>query len=68
MMDVAKVIEIVASSPKSFEDAMHQGIQKASSSLHGITGVKVKDWTAKVENNHVTKYKVIMDVAFRLDD
>lgn len=67
-MTLAKVIEVVASSEKSFDDAVQQGVATASKSLHGISGVKVRDFTAKVDDNKLTQYKVTMDVAFRVDD
>jgi len=67
-MEIAKVIEIVSSSNQSFDDAVTQGVAKAAKSVHGISGIKVTDWTAKVEDNAITQYKVTMDVAFRVDD
>ena len=66
-MDVAKVVHIVASSTKSFEDAVQQGVSGAAKTLRGITGVKVTDWTAKVESDKITQYKVTMDVAFHVE-
>jgi hypothetical protein len=66
-MDIAKVVEIVASSDKSFEDAARQGVARAAKTLHGISGIKIKDWTARVESDQITQFKVTMDVAFRLD-
>ncbi|MEX0937928.1 MAG: dodecin family protein [Pirellulales bacterium] len=67
-MEVAKVVHIVCSSDKSFDDAVQCGITDAAKTLRGISGLKVTDWTAKVENNKITSYKVTMDVAFRVED
>lgn len=67
-MDLAKVVHIVSSSNKSFDDAVQQGVAKAAKTLRGITGVKVTDWTGKVENNKITQYKVTMDVAFGIEE
>lgn len=67
-MPVAKVIELVAESDKSFEDAVHVGLASAGKSVHGITGLDVKNMTAKVENNRITQYKVTLHVAFRVDN
>lgn len=67
-MDIAKVVHIVSSSEKSFDDAIQQGVAKASQTLRGISGVKITDWTAKVENNKLTHYKVTMDIAFAVDE
>jgi len=66
-MDIAKVVHIVASSDKGFEDAVQQGVTSAAKTVRGITGVKVTDWTAKVENDKVVNYKVTMDVAFHVE-
>lgn len=66
-MSVAKVIEIVAESPESFEDAIRQGLAEAGKTLHGISGLDVKHWTAKVENNRITHYKVTLHVAFAIE-
>ena len=67
-MSVAKVIEIIASSRKSFEDAVAQGVAKASDSLHDITGAWIKDQSVKVVNGKVTEYRVDMKVTFVLKD
>ena len=67
-MSVAKVIEIIASSHKSFEDAVSQGVAKAAESLHGITGAWVQDQSVKVKDGKVTEYRVVMKLTFILKD
>ena len=66
-MPVAKVIEIVSNSETSFEDAIEQGLAEAASSLRGISGLEVTNWTADVENNRITRYKVTLHVAFKVE-
>ena len=66
-MSVAKIIEISAESPTSFEDAIVQGIAKASKSIHGIKSAWVKEQHVVVENNKVTLYRVALKVTFVLD-
>lgn len=66
-MSTAKVIEIVASSPTSFDEALKQGLEDASRSLRGISGVKVTDWTVDVEDNKPKMYKLTMHIAFELE-
>ena len=66
-MEIAKVVQIVSSSQKGFEDAVQQGVASAAKTVRGISGVKVTDWTASVENDRVTKYKVTLDIAFRVE-
>ncbi len=66
-MPVAKVIEIVSNSETSFEDAIEEGLAEASSSVRGISGLEVTNWTADVENNRITRYKVTLHVAFKVE-
>jgi flavin-binding protein dodecin len=66
-MSVAKIIEISAESPNNFEDAIVQGIAKASKSVHGIKSAWVKEHHVVVENGKVTMYRVDLKVTFVLD-
>ena len=66
-MSVAKVIEIVANSDQSFDDAIRNGIEEAGRTLRGISGFEVKNWTADVENNQIVRYKVTMHIAFAVE-
>ena len=66
-MSVAKVIEIVSNSETSFDDAIEQGLAEAASTLRGISGLEVTNWTADVENNRITRYKVTLHVAFKIE-
>lgn len=67
-MSVAKVTEITASSPKSFDDAVDVGIERASKTLKDITGAWVQEQKVVVENGKVTEYRVNMKVSFVLKD
>jgi flavin-binding protein dodecin len=67
-MSIAKVVHIVSSSEKSFDDALQQGVSNAAKTLRGISGVKVTDWTATVKDDRVTNYKVTMDIAFSVEE
>lgn len=67
MAHVAKVIELVASSEQSFDDAVRQGLAEAARTIRGITGLEAVNWTADVENNQITAYKVTLHVAFRIE-
>ena len=66
-MAVAKVIEITASSPTSFAEAVRVGISKASETVHGIKSAWVSEEHVVVENNEVTEFRVTMRVTFILD-
>ena len=63
-MAVAKTIEIISSSTSSFEDAVKQGIAKASETVDGIQGAWVKDTEVGVSGNHVTEWRVRLKITF----
>ena len=65
-MSVAKVTEIVASSNKSFEDTVTQGIKRASKTLKGVKGAWIKEQKVTVKNDKITEYRVTMKVTFIL--
>lgn len=66
-MSVAKVTEIIASSPKSFDDAVEQGIKRASRTLKGIAGAWVSDQKVTVKDDKIEEYRVVMRVTFVLE-
>ncbi len=63
-MSVAKVIEIISGSKKSFEDAIDQGLARATDSVSDVTGAWIKDHRVIVSNGKVTEYRVVMKVTF----
>jgi len=65
-MAVAKVTEIIASSNKSFDDAVTQGVKRASKTLKGVKSVWIKDQKAIVESGKISEYRVTMKVSFIL--
>lgn len=65
-MTVARVTEISASSKKSFDDAVKQGVKRASETLEGITSAWVADQQVSVKNGSITEYKVRMKITFIL--
>lgn len=66
-MSVAKITEIAASSPKSFEDAIKTGITRANKTLKHIRGAWIKDQKVVVEKGKITEYRVTMKVTFVLE-
>jgi flavin-binding protein dodecin len=67
-MSVAKNIEITATSPTSFEDAIESGIRRASKSLKNIQGAWIKEQKLRIEDNRTTEYRVTMILTFVLND
>jgi len=67
-MSVAKIIEISAESSKSFEDAVHEGVAKASKTVKNIKGAWIKEQQVLVEKDKIVGYRVDMKVTFVLED
>ena len=67
-MSVAKVSEISSTSKTSFEDAINQGISRASRTLRNVKSVWIKEQYVRVENNKPSEYQVNMMVTFVLDE
>jgi flavin-binding protein dodecin len=65
---VAKVIELTSSSTQSFDDAVRGGIERASKTLHNVTGAWIKDHEVEIQNGKITSYRVRMNVTFILDE
>jgi flavin-binding protein dodecin len=67
-MPVAKVSEISATSPTSFEDAIQQGLARASKTVRHIKSAWIKEQHVRCDNGRITEYQVNMMVTFVLDD
>ncbi len=67
-MSVARVIEISATSEKSFEDAILQGVSRATETLRQVRGAWIKEQEVEIVDGRITRYKVNMLVTFVLDD
>ncbi len=65
---VAKVIELTASSPKSIEDAIENGIRRADSTLDQVEGAWVQDIKCTVKNGKVAEWRVNMKITFLLKE
>ena len=67
-MAVVKVIEVIASSKVSFDDAVKQAVKEVSKTIRNIDSVWVKDMKAHVNDGEITSYGVICKVSFRIED
>ena len=67
-MAVAKVTEIIASSSKSFEDAVEKGIARADKTLKNVRGAWIAAQKVDVEKGKIKEYRVTMRVTFVLED
>ena len=66
-MSVAKISEISASSKKSFDDAIEEGIERANKTIRNISSAWVQDQEVRVENGKITEYRVKLKISFLLD-
>ena len=65
-MSVARVTEIIASSSKSFEDAVKAGIKRANETLDNIEGAWVKDQKVICDDGKIVEFRVVLKVTFIL--
>jgi len=66
-MGMLKVIEVLAESNKSWEDAAQTAVTQASETLHGVKSIYIKDLEATVDNGKLTSYRVNAKISFMLD-
>ncbi len=67
-MSIARVTELSATSDQSFEDAINQGINRATSTLRNVESAWIKDMNVMIENGNIAGYKVNLAITFVLDD
>jgi flavin-binding protein dodecin len=67
-VSIARVTEISATSEKSFEDALNQGIARATKTLRNVRSAWIKEQSVVVEDERIVRYQVNMLVTFVLDD
>lgn len=65
--NVARVTDVIASSTKSFDDAIQSAFDRAAKTLRGITGMRVLEQKISVEDNKISEYRVRLEVIFILD-
>ena len=66
-MAIVKVIEVIATSDKSFEEATKNALAEASQSIRNIKSIYIKEMNAKVENNQIVSYGVNAKISFLID-
>jgi len=65
--ELVKVIEVLAESDKSWEDAAQQAVACVAKTLHGIKSIYIKSFEAKVEGDKILKYRINANISFLLD-
>lgn len=64
---VVKLIELIGTSSKSWEDSVESAINKAGESLKNIHAVDVLSFKAKVENGKISEYRTNVKIAFVIE-
>lgn len=67
MTTMLKVIEVLAKSNKSWEDAAANAMTQAGRTVKGIKSIYIKDMQAKVENNKIVMYRINANISFALE-
>ena len=67
-MSVARNTEISATSSESFDDAIKQGLARATKTLRNVRGAWIKEQEVELQGDDISTYKVVMVVTFVLDD
>lgn len=67
-MGIVKVIEVIAESTESWEDATQNAVKEASKTIKDICSIYIKDFKASVDEGKITKYLVIAKVSFHVKD
>jgi flavin-binding protein dodecin len=66
-MSIARVTELSATSPQSFEDAIRQGIERATKTLRGVTAAWIKDQRVRLKDGKIEEYQVNLQITFVLE-
>jgi dodecin len=66
-MALMKVIEVLAESPNSWEEAAQNAVRQASESVRGVSSIYIKEFEAKVENDRITSYRINAKITFAVE-
>jgi flavin-binding protein dodecin len=67
MAEMLKVIEVLAESDKSWEDAAARAVATAANTVHGIKSIYIKDFEAKTDGEKIVSYRINAKISFLLD-
>ena len=66
-MVVIKIVEVIGSSPKSWEEATKNALAETADTIRNIKSIDVKHFTAKVEKNKIVEYRAVVRIAFAVE-
>jgi dodecin len=64
---VLKVSDLISTSDKSWQDAVEKGLERASKTIRNIKGIDVTSWKAEVQNGRIVEYRIVMKIAFEVE-
>ena len=67
-MAVARTTEVIGGSPKSWDDAVQQALERANKTIRGLTGIEVVKLNAHIENGKITEYRARVQITFILEE
>jgi flavin-binding protein dodecin len=66
-MTTVKIIELIGTSPKSWEDAAKEAVKEASKTIRNIQGIDVVNQTARITNEEISEYRVNLKLSFKVE-
>jgi len=66
-MVVRKIVELVGSSPRSWDEAVKDAVKEAAMTIRNITSLHVVQYTAKVKGNKIIEYRALVRIAFTVE-
>jgi flavin-binding protein dodecin len=67
-MSIARITEISSTSTESFEDAIRQGVSRATRTLRNVRSAWVKEQQVRVEGGRIVEFQVTLMITFVLED
>jgi flavin-binding protein dodecin len=64
---VLKVLNLISTSDKSWQDDIEKGLERSSKSVRNIRGIDVTSWKAEVVNGKIVEYRTVMKIAFEIE-
>lgn len=64
---VLKVLNLISTPDKSWQDAIEKGLERSSKSVRNIRGIDVTSWKAEVVNGKIVEYRTVMKIAFEIE-
>ncbi|HEX2449975.1 MAG TPA: dodecin family protein [Gemmatimonadales bacterium] len=67
MSSIVKVVEVIAESAKSFDDATQQAVREVAKTVRGVKSVWIDNFSCTVDGDRITEYRVNAKVSFLVE-